>query len=450
MASSTDLPPAQPPNTKPSAMKLPPSPAEAPWSPEIVINGPMALQLQDLYDRLKGYDTPRFIDRDTGSSIADTSGGGVFSRFSSIFATKPPESSSVLGPRGLYLWGDVGTGKTMTMDLFYSSCLIERKRRVHFHAFMQDVHRRVHQLRITKGIGTDPIPFIADELASNAWLLCFDELQVTDITDAMFLRRLFTELFNRGVVMVTTSNRPPDELYKNGIQRSSFIPAIDLLKERCEVHSLNSGIDYRKQKRDKFRVFLYPHNSSNEAHLESIWRKMVSQHIVEPRTLHFLGRSFTLPECTPTAARISFDELCGQAHSAADYLEIAKSGFRTLVVTGVAKMTLHHRNEARRFITLLDALYENHMNLVMLADAPLHALFSGEDPHKGNITTHQRQMMDDLALSPEQMSSPIFSGAEEVFAFQRALSRLMEMQSQQWIGQELKDVLISVAAEEKN
>ncbi|TPX33071.1 hypothetical protein SmJEL517_g03918 [Synchytrium microbalum] len=454
-------------DTKPAAMSHPDTPANAPWETGVIVSGPQALytslvnrgqlnddahqrvtvkKLQELYDRLKGYSPPT-IQSSEGAVESD---GGVFSMFSSMFASKAPERDMVIGPRGLYLWGDVGTGKTMTMDLFYSSCAITRKRRVHFHAFMQDVHRRVHQLRQSRGIGTDPIPYIADELASNAFLLCFDELQVTDITDAMILRRLFTELFNRGVVMVTTSNRPPDELYKNGIQRSSFIPAIELLKERCEVHTLNSGVDYRKQKRDKYRVFLYPNNSTNSAHLDSIWRKMVGDHIVEEKVLYFLGRSMTLPESTPTAARISFEELCGQPHSAADYLEIAKSGLRTLVVTDVPKMTLKHRNEARRFITLLDALYESHMNLVMLTDAPLHALFSSDDPMitKGVVSDHQRQTMDDLKLTPEQMSSPIFSGSEEVFAFQRALSRLMEMQSVQWIGHDLKEVLTEVAADE--
>ncbi|KAJ3059738.1 hypothetical protein HDU99_006230, partial [Rhizoclosmatium hyalinum] len=175
----------------------------------------------------------------------------VFKAFTNLFKggprkTKVVEEPVVIGPKGLYLHGDVGTGKTLTMDMFYHSLDIPRKRRVHFHAFMQDVHRRVHQLRKDKGVSYDPTPLIAQELANDAWVLCFDELQVTDIADAMLLRRLFTELYKRGVVTVVTSNRPPDELYKNGLQRKSFLPTIELLKSQNLVHPLDSGIDYRQ------------------------------------------------------------------------------------------------------------------------------------------------------------------------------------------------------------
>ena len=153
----------------------------------------------------------------------------------------------------------------MVMDMFYESISTHKKRRVHFHAFMQDTHKRIHNLRTHEGITSDPLPIIASELAHDAFVLCFDELQVTDITDAMILRRLFDELFKRGVVMVSTSNRPPDDLYQNGIQRASFIPAIELLKERCAVHSLNSGIDYRKRDDKRYHVYYSPlDNETND------------------------------------------------------------------------------------------------------------------------------------------------------------------------------------------
>jgi protein AFG1 len=167
----------------------------------------------------------------------------IFRFFSERIST---DITNKIGPKGLYIYGSVGTGKSMIMDLFYNTIPITRKRRVHFHAFMQDIHARVHAIKIGQGLSHDPIPTIADDLSNEAWLLCFDEFQVTDIADAMLLRRLLEELFKRGVVMVTTSNRHPDELYKNGIQRQSFLPAIANIKECCNIHSLDSGVDYRQ------------------------------------------------------------------------------------------------------------------------------------------------------------------------------------------------------------
>ncbi|KAJ3237185.1 hypothetical protein HDU78_004209 [Chytriomyces hyalinus] len=377
--------------------------------------------------------------------------------------TKRQQESQIVpaemyGPKGLYLHGDVGTGKTMTMDLFYHSLGIPRKRRVHFHAFMLDVHRRVHQLREERHVNYDPIPPIAQELANNAWVLCFDELQVTDIADAMLLRRLFSELYARGVVTVVTSNRPPEELYKNGLQRKSFLPTIELLKSRNIVHPLDSGIDYRQQARGAEQVFFHPLNAETSASIDSIWASITKGKegkssttlsattnagtpiTVSPRTMTFLGRTLTIPETCERSAKASFKLLCGSPHSAADFLQLA-SHFDTLILTDVPKMSLTQRNEARRFITLIDALYENKAKMYMSSETEASLLLVGDQDDttsssgakkERDLTAADRQLMDDLKLELSHLTSSIFTGSEEAFAFQRAVSRLVEMQGSNW------------------
>ncbi|KAI9345531.1 AFG1-like ATPase-domain-containing protein [Obelidium mucronatum] len=361
------------------------------------------------------------------------SGGGGAKKKKPAVARAP-----AFGPKGLYLHGDVGTGKTMTMDLFYHTLDVPRKKRVHFHAFMQDVHRRVHQLRKDKGVSYDPTPLIAQELANEAWVLCFDELQVTDIADAMLLRRLFQELYERGVVTVVTSNRPPDELYKNGIQRKSFLPTIELLKSQNIVHPLDSGIDYRQQAKGDERVFFHPLGPDTTASINSIWASITKGKTVEPKTLSFLGRSITIPETCEKSAKASFKLLCGASHSAADFLEVA-SHFTTLVLTDVPKMSLTQRNEARRFITLIDALYESKVKFYMSSEVEASLLLVGDSDatnldkkKERELTPAERLLMDDLKITADQLTSSIFTGAEESFAFQRAVSRLVEMQGANW------------------
>ncbi|KAE9409941.1 AFG1-like ATPase [Gymnopus androsaceus JB14] len=377
-------------------------------------------KLQDLHDDLIGYTPTPIPDTYPSNSLLSR----IFSS-SEPAPTSPPENA----PKGLYLYGDVGTGKTMLMDLFYSTLPphIQRKRRVHFHAFMIDVHKRLHAAKIAMGYkGGDPIIPVARDLAREAYVLCFDEFQVTDIADAMILRRLLENLLNYGVVAVITSNRHPDDLYKNGIQRSSFIPAIELLKDRFKVTDLRFGncLDYRRVPRALSKVYYDPFYKSMTDNDPSI----------KNRQLTIWGRKLTIPESTSKVAKFRFDDLCGKPLSAADYLEVTKT-FGTLFVLDVPKMGLDSKDKARRFITFIDACYESKTKLFVTSEVPVFQVFSDQDSDSGKpISDHMRGIMDDLGISQDIVGkSSIFSGEEEVFAFARACSRLVQMGSKEWV-----------------
>jgi cell division protein ZapE len=273
---------------------------------------------------------------------------------------------------GLYLYGGVGRGKSMLMDLFFAGAPVARRRRVHFHAFMQEVHAGIHAAR-ESGV-EDPIRPVAAEIAEGATLLCFDELQVTDITDAMILGRLFEALFAHGVVVVATSNRHPDDLYKDGLNRQLFLPFIAMLKERLDVHELESPVDHRLKGAAAERHYFSPVDAEAEAAMAAAWSDITDGAPVAPLTLDVQGRTVRLPQAADGAARASFAELCETPLGPADYLAIA-GAVHTLLIDRVPRLSRARNNEAKRFVTLVDALYESRTRLICSAEAAPEALY---------------------------------------------------------------------------
>jgi cell division protein ZapE len=308
--------------------------------------------------------------------------------------------------KGLYIFGDVGRGKTMLMDLFFAASPIQRKRRAHFHEFMLDVHDRVHTWRQQRKRGEvkgdDPIEPLASALADEAWLLCFDEFHVTDIADAMILARLFKRLFELGVVVVATSNVDPDDLYRDGLNRALFLPFIDLLKQQCEIVRLTSRTDFRLEKLAGAPVYYVPGDNTNDGKLDDAWRRLTGGEKGEPRTLKVHGRDVVVPLAAIGVARFTFDDLCRKPHGAADFLKIAHE-FHTLIISGIPVMRYENRNEAKRFITLIDTLYDTSTKLVASADAEPEGLYLATE-------------------GVEQME------------FRRTISRLTEMRSDEYLA----------------
>jgi cell division protein ZapE len=284
-------------------------------------------------------------------------------------------------PQGLYIYGAVGRGKSMLMDLFFRHAPPARKRRVHFHAFMQEVHGAIHQWRqldpARRG-GDDPIAPLARRIAEGAWLFCFDEFQVGDVADAMILGRLFEQLFAEGVVVVATSNRPPDELYAGGLNRPLFLPFIALIKERLDVLHLAGTTDYRLRRIAGRPVWHSPLGAEADRALDEAFALLADGAAGTPLEIAVQGRCLKVPRQARGVARMSFHEACAAALGPADYLALARH-FHSLVLDRIPLLGPEQRNEARRFVTLIDALYEARAKLIASAAGPPEALYPQGD-----------------------------------------------------------------------
>jgi cell division protein ZapE len=287
--------------------------------------------------------------------------------------------SRVQPPRGVYFWGGVGRGKSFLMDCFFDAVPYRRKRRVHFHAFMQQVHAA---LKLHKS-EADPLAQVADDLARSARLLCFDEFHVSDIADAMILGRLVEALFERGVVLVATSNYPPDGLYPNGLQRQNFLPTIELLKKKLEVFELDAGVDYRLQSLERMDIYMVPNGADADLRLAEDFRQLCGEPPASG-TLEILGRTLNARARVLGAVWFEFHEICGGPRSQNDYLELARR-YHSMIVSDVPKMSRERANEARRFTWLVDVLYDFRVKLILSAEVEAQLLYT-DGPNANEFT----------------------------------------------------------------
>jgi cell division protein ZapE len=290
-------------------------------------------------------------------------------------------------PRGLYVHGEVGRGKTMLMDLFFQQCAIEHKRRAHFHEFMAEVHERIYGYRqnISRGeiADGDVIALTAHAIFDQAWLLCFDEFHVTDIADAMILGRLFTKLFELGTVVVATSNVAPDDLYKGGLNRALFLPFIAQISDHMDVLRLDARTDFRLEKLAGAKMWLVPADAAADSLLDKAWRKMTGNAPCKARDIAIKGRVLRVPCSSHGVARFSFAELCEQPLAASDYLRLARD-YHTILVDHVPVMDYGERNAAKRFISLIDTLYDNAVKLMASAAADPVSLYLADEGNEAN------------------------------------------------------------------
>lgn len=312
------------------------------------------------------------------------------------FFQKLSGASAKAAVKGLYFWGGVGRGKTYLVDTFFECLPTERKMRAHFHRFMHRVHQ---ELKLFKGV-SDPLEKVADKIAGETDIICFDEFFVSDITDAMLLGTLFDALFKRGIVLVATSNIVPDELYRNGLQRARFLPAIAHIKENCEVVNVDSGIDYRLRTLEQARLFHYPTDDAGRSQLREYFKQLATEPHEQTRELTIEGRAISVLAEAEGVLLIDFKALCDGPRSQADYMELARL-YHSVLVSDVFQMSANQEDVARRFIAMVDEFYERGVKLIILAEVDMFSLYAGE-----RLT----------------------------FEFQRCLSRLQEMQSKEYLA----------------
>lgn len=322
--------------------------------------------------------------------------GGLMAAFGKLLGKK--EESTTPPVRGLYMWGGVGRGKTWLMDLFFQTLPGTRKQRLHFHRFMLRVHEELTALQGE----SDPLEIIADRFKAETDVLCFDEFFVSDITDAMLLGGLMKALFSRGITLVATSNIPPDELYRNGLQRARFLPAIESIKANCDVMNVDAGVDYRLRTLTQAHLWLSPLNDETAQQMETLWLALAGAPREQRPALEINHRPLQTLGAENQTLAVSFTTLCVEARSQHDYIALSRL-YHTVMLYDVPVMTPLMENEARRFIALVDEFYERHVKLVVSAQAPLHEIYQGE---------------------------------RVKFEFQRCLSRLQEMQSEEYLKRE--------------
>jgi len=342
----------------------------------------VAARLQGLWEMLRGYSPP----------LRPATGSGLFAR---LLRREPMPQA----PNGLYIVGEVGRGKSMLMDLFFAAADVRRKQRIHFHRFMQNAHERFHAFRSANPDSDDPIPPLAASIAAEAALLCFDEFQVHDIADAMILGRLFQTLFDRGVVVVATSNVAPDDLFKGQPGRDAFLPFIALIKQRLDLVMMDAGRDFRRSRLRGMRTWLVPADARADHELDRAFTELTEGAATGQATLWVMGRKFVVPLAAEGVARCDFDYLCGSALGPGDYLALA-THFHTLILDGVPRLSPANYDRARRFITLIDTLYD-----------------------------HRVKLLASAAAMPDQL----YQQGENARMFERTASRLDEMRSQAWL-----------------
>ena len=332
----------------------------------------------------------------TSNASPEPQVSGLMARFGKLLGKREPAAR--LPVRGLYMWGGVGRGKTWLMDLFYHSLPGERKQRLHFHRFMLRVHEELTALQGK----SDPLEIVADRFKAETDVLCFDEFFVSDITDAMLLGGLMKALFARGITLVATSNIPPDDLYRNGLQRARFLPAIDAIKQHCDIMNVDAGVDYRLRTLTQAHLWLAPLNDDTQRQMDSLWLALAGTKREHAPTLEINHRPLATLGVENQTLAVSFSTLCVDARSQHDYIALSRL-FHTVLLFDVPVMTPLMESEARRFIALVDEFYERHVKLVVSAAVPLYEIYRGE---------------------------------RLKFEFQRCLSRLQEMQSEEYLKRE--------------